>query len=357
MSTYYVGAGTKLSAGLQSNYYSNSGIAVNTPINITSVTLDPSVEKGSEESLLASKVKDSSYLLSIGMEGSFSANLRPETIVSADDIQNNKTGWLFSAALQKLGVKDAEDIEFDGRDYSVYHYTLPAAGSEPLSSTLCLNRNGNLDATYPAMVIRSMTLTCPNNDFVTVDVDLVGREELTATRGNKIEADSANYVHVNESAPAFTKSGYIVTNGVFKWNGDEASDMWCIESCTITLDNGIEDSPRCYQDKQYANKPVMGRRAVSVEISLPYDEKIEALKNNFLLENATAEAHLSFTSAEDPNEVVTINMPAVSITSVGAGISGTGVIESTISGELIQPKDGSEPFEIIVQTYHQEHQS
>ena len=49
-------------------------------------------------------------------------------------------------------------------------------------------------------------------------------------------------------------------------------------------------------------------------------------------------------------------MPAVSITAVGAGISGTGVIESTVSGELIQPKDGSEPFTIQVQTFHQDHQ-
>lgn len=344
MSTFFSGAGTRLYAGIQGNYFDNRDTSVNVPLNITSVTLDPTVEKGTEENLLSSRVKDSSYLLSIGMDGSLSMNLRPEMVP-----------WVFRAGFQNIDfASGAADPSSD----SSHYYGLSDAGTDPVGSTLVLDRPGEFQSqqaqalglsnrsTYPGMTVRSMTLTCPNNDFVTVDMDLAGREEINGDQLSAIPSRANPETHYVQKTGEgeLTKAGYIMTDGHFivKMNvgGSEQTIDWCIESCTITIDNGLEDSPRCYQDGRYANIPVMGRRSISLDISVPYNDAIEMIKQQFLLSNATASCELSFTSADSTDtayDKITVYMPSVSITSIGAGISGTGVIEASVGAEAIEP--------------------
>lgn len=334
MSTFYSGAGSKLAAGLQANYFNNSATTVATKLNITSATFDPTVEKGSEETLLQSKIKNGSYLLSIGMDGSFDANLRPEM---AD--------WTFKAATQNATTSSYTGPEV-ASGYTGTAYTLKAAGNDPLGSTLVLTKGTDQVSTFPGMTVRSLTLTAPNNDFVTVSCDLVGREEIKGTNSSAIPSGAVpatTYVYKTDTAADYTKPSYIVTNGVFKWEGYE----WCIESSTLTIDNGIEDSPRCYQDGKYANIPVMGIRAVTFDFNTPYDGRIEELKEDYLLTSAYGSAELTFTSPDDENEKVIVRIPHLSITSVGAGISGTGVIDASVSGEAVYDQ-GDEPLTIIV---------
>lgn len=353
MSTFYSGAGSKLAAGLQlgtNGYFNNTSTSINTLLNITSATFDPSVEKISEETLLQSKVKTASLLASITVDGSFDANLKPEM-----------TDWVFSAAMQQIGTTPADTTPPQG--YSLKQYTLKDAGNDPLGSTLVLAK-GDQVTTYPAMTVRSMTMTMPNNDFVTVSMDLTGREEIKAGGSSAIDpltsVPSSEYE--DKSIPsnlAFTKSSYIVTNGVFEWQRDpedeETIETWCIESSTLTIDNGIEDSPRCYQDGKYANIPVMGIRSVTFDFNTPYNSRIEEIKENYLLTSLYGRAKVEFTNADDENEKITVVIPHLSITSVGAGVSGTGVIDASVSGEAIQQyvagdDEASEPVVIYVQT-------
>ena len=194
-----------------------------------------------------------------------------------------------------------------------------------------------------------MTMTMPNNDFVTVSMDLAGREEIKITGSSAIDPDRSRpvttYTTKTDESSDYTKTSYIVTNGVFKWNNEE----WCIESSTLTIDNGIEDSPRCYQDGKYANIPVMGMRSVTLDLSLPYSNRIETLKQTYLLTSDYGSARIEFTNADDVNEKVIVEIPHLSITSVGAGISGTGVVEASVSGEAVEA-EGDEPLTIYVQT-------
>ena len=346
--TFYAGAGSKLAAGLQASYFNNSATTVDTKLNITSATFDPTVEKGSEETLLMSKIKNGSYLLSIGMEGSFDANLRPEM-----------TPWLFKAVTQNATTFDpyngsgspewlADCVTDLATDYDLIAYTLKDAGNDPLGSTLVLTK-GDQVTTYPGMTVRSMNLNAPNNDFVTVSCDLVGREEIKGTGSSAIPAGaspSTTYIYKTDTSSDYTLPSYIVTAGVFKWNGTS----WCVEDSSISIDNGIEDSPRCYQDGKYANIPVMGMRGVTVDFNLPYDSKIETLKQNYLLTSDYGFAMIEFSTPEaTPESIIRIFVPNVSITSVGAGISGTGVIEASVSGEAVYA-DSKEPIVIVVAT-------
>lgn len=344
MSTFYAGAGAKLSVGLQSDYFDNRGTTaantcdVDTRLNITSTTFDPTVEKGSEETLMQSQIKNGSYLLSIGMDGSFDANLRP-----------SMTPWLFKAALQNATpitdtsseiYTEATSFVAAKNGYNRTIYVLGDAGVDPLGSTFVLTK-GDQVTTYPAMTIRSMNLNAPNNDFVTVSCDMVGREEIKGTGTSKIPAGASpatSYVCKTDASEIEDEQSYIVTHGVFKWGADAAHlAEWCIEDSSISLDNGIEDSPRCYQDGQYANIPVMGMRAITMDFNMPYDDRVEDLKEDYLLTSAYGSAVLEFCTPEaTPESYINVIIPRLSITSVGAGISGTGVIESSVSGEAVK---------------------
>lgn len=354
MSTFYSGAGTKLSVGLQNDYFDNRGTtsdnacAIDTRLNITSATFDPTVEKGSEETLMQSQIKNGSYLLSIGMEGNFDANLRP-----------SMNPWLFKAALQNASTSSAAtDVAafVEARtNYDRTIYVLGAAGVDPLGSTFVFTK-GDQIATYPAMTVRSMTLNAPNNDFVTVSCDMVGREEIRGTGTSKIPAGAApetHYIYKADATEIPADQSYIVTHGVFKWGADnDHLTEWCIEDASISLDNGIEDSPRCYQDGQYANIPVMGMRAITMDFNTPYDEKIEDLKEDYLLTSVYGSAVLEFcTPEETPESYVNVIIPRLSITSVGAGVSGTGVIESSVSGEAVKDPE-LEAIYIVVDNLH-----
>lgn len=353
MSTFYSGAGAKLAAGLQTSYFSNSGTTINTLLNITSATFDPAVEKVSEETLLQSKVKNGSLLASITMDASFDANLRPEM-----------TDWIFSASMQEVGTTAADIVGTTApAGYSIKKYTLKAAGNDPMGSTLVLKRGANQTDTftYPGMTVRSMTMTMPNNDFVTVSCDLAGREEIMYGNPSGIGVNAKPITSYEAKVMpdlSFEKESYIVTNGIFEWQPDPSSastTVWCIETSTLTIDNGIEDSPRCYQDGKYANIPVMGMRSVTLDFNTPYDPKVETLKDKYLLDTAYGKATIEFTNAKDVNEKIYVLIPHLSITSVGAGISGTGVVDASISGEAIQQyvegdTDASEPIVIFVQS-------
>ena len=322
MSTFAVGAGTKLAAGLQlttsnpdvQGYFNNiDNCVINVPVNITSFSIQPSVEKGTEENLLAAKVKDSSYLLSISVDGSFDANLRPEF-----------TDWIFKAATH---------TEEQAVDQGVYYYRLADAGSDPVASTLVLKKNGKI-FTYPSCCVRTFTLNAPNNDFVTVSCDVVGREEIDQNGTSAIDPTAYEAKSLNNiTGTGFTKAGFIVTSGVFKLDNTE----YCIESATLTIDNALEDAPRCYQDGQYANIPVMGRRSVTLDFNMPYTDQVETWKDTLLLDTITASVSLEFSTA-DGEYTVKIEIPELSLTSVDSSISGTGVIEASLSGEAIMPK-------------------
>lgn len=338
MSTFNSGAGSRLAVGLQPNYFRNKSQAdpaiadttITNLLNITGATFDPSVEKVSEETLLKQKIKSGSLLTSITMDGSFDANLRPDM-----------TDWLFTATCQLDEIPASTSTSTTGYGQKVFE--LQEAGEDPVGSTFVLEE-GNISKTYPSMVVRSMTMEMPNNDFVTVSVDLTGREEIIGTTASQVDTSAYEYKTIPNGLD-FQKKSYIVTEGVFEWNGIE----WCIESSTLTIDNGIEESPRCYQDGKYTNIPVMGMRSVTFDFNIPYTDKVEDLKKNYLLTSEYGHANVTFTSPDSPNEKVVVDIPNLSITSVSAGISGTGVIEASVSGEAVQV-GSTEAITITVQS-------
>lgn len=317
---YKVGAGSVCQAGKQSVF--GTSVAPTTLVNMTSESIAVSVEKGDEGNLLASKTANQRDLMNISVEGSISTVLRPEF---AD--------WLFEVA---LGIKD-ENV-----------YTLAAPQNDLPVSTIVLSRGG-IVKTYPDMTVRSLSISAAAQDYVKADIDLVGVKELSAGEAGAQTVRSLSYVlpsyRCTHARLVYGAAG--TSLDITNWDSCQINSF-DIESCTITFDNGVENSPATYCSGLYSGRPIKGLRSVTCEFNIPYSDEMDNFKREyFLAESAPNVAlMLAFTTA-DTNENITIYLPHVNITSADNAVGGTGIIESSFSGEALSI-GSDEPVEVTV---------
>lgn len=295
--SFYTGTGTSVRIGKEVNF--NTPISPDTPIDITSEGVKVTVEKGDEGSLLASKTACSRDLLSITVSGNLSFILKPEF-----------AGLLFHLALGgQDNVTEGENGKY------VHKITLCGANETLPSSTLSIDRKA-AKKRYSGITVSSLSFDAAAGDYVKGSVELVGVKEET----------------YEETIPAtsFTIPSYRCTQAVFKIK-DEILD---ISSCSVKIDNALETAPRTYSSGLYAGQPQHGKRSVTVTFEIPYKENIEELKDKYLTTEKNASIELLFTSSDADYSVRTI-IPNLSINDVSANVSGTGIINSSVSGEAL----------------------
>lgn len=295
--SFYTGTGTSVRIGKEVNF--NTPISPDTPIDITSEGVKVTVEKGDEGSLLASKTAGSRDLLSITVSGNLSFILKPEF-----------AGLLFHLA---LGGSDTVTAGENGK--SIHKITLCGANETLPSSTLLIDRKA-AKKKYSGITISSLSFDAVAGDYVKGSVDLVGVNEETEEG--------------TTPTSTFTVPSYRCTQAVFKIK-DEILD---ISSCSIKIDNALETAPRTYSSRLYAGQPQHGKRSVTVTFEIPYKENIEELKDEYLTTEKNASIELLFTSSDADYSVRTI-IPNLSINDVSANVSGTGIINSSVSGEAL----------------------
>lgn len=298
------GIGAVCQAGLQSAW--GTPVAPTAKINMTSESVECTVEKGDEGNLLPKKTKDQADIIAVNVDGSVSAILRPEF---AD--------WLFHAALGKKAANDNV-------------YTLADPNTDLPVSTMVISRGG-IVKTYPDVTITRLTLTCPAQDYVRVSFDISGVRELSA-------GETGAQTIQNLS---FTLPSYKCTGATLKYDdgGTSAASLTkalCVEETDISIENSTEEAPATYCDGLYNGRPVLGLRAVTVDVDLPYGDDVEAFRQDYLLNTdaPTVAIELKFTTA-DPDEYITVYMPNVSINAASGNVDGQGIIGSSISGEAL----------------------
>jgi len=315
---YRVGTGSVCQAGMQTAW--GTPAVPDQLVNMTSESVNVTVEKGDEGNLLSSKTANQRDLMSIKVEGSISTVLRPEF---AD--------WLFEASLgDKSGAEGA------------YSYTLEEPNSELPVSTLAISRGG-IVKTYPDVTIKSIKISAAAQDYVKVDIDLLGVKELSS--GD----DGAQAV----STLLFTKPSYRCTQATLLYGAGGTAKAslekkLCVESCTITIDNGTEEAPATYCSGLYSGRPVLGLRSVTVDFSIPYSDAMDEFKKTYYMGESSPNVALKlrFTTA-DTDESVEIYIPYVNITSADGNVGGTGIIDSSFSGEALSIGD-AEPITVTV---------
>ena len=313
-----VGAGSACQVGKQSIW--GTAVVPDTLINMTGESIKVTVEKGDEGNLLLSKTANQRDLLSIKVDGSISTILRPEF---AD--------WLFECA---LGVR-TDNV-----------YTLADPNTELPVSTIVLSRGG-IVKTYADVTISSIKISAAAQDYVKVDIDIMGVDELgTGDPGAK-----------SIQTLSFTLPSYRCTQAslLYGAGGSENPALTlCVENCDITIDNGLEESPATYCSGAKAGRPLMGLRSVTVDFAIPYSDSVDTFRKTYYLggESPSVALKLVFTTS-DTDENVEIYMPFVNITSAEGNVGGTGIIDSSFTGEALSVGQ-AEPITITVN--HKEEQ-
>lgn len=301
---YRVGTGSACQAAKQTAW--GTPATPDTLINMTSESINLTVEKGDEGNLLASKTANQRDLMSIKIDGSLSAILRPEF---AD--------WLFEVAMGNVsGTKGA------------YKYKLASPNTELPVSTIVLSRGG-IVKTYPDITIKSLKLSAAAHDYVKVDMELAGVKEISEG-----EEGAKTIQNISFTLPSYrcTQASLFYGTG----GSSSLSQKLCVENCDITIDNGMEDSPATYCTGFYAGRPVMGLRSVTVDFSIPYSDMVDTFKKTYYSnpESPSVALKLVFTTS-DADENIEIYMPFVNITSADGNVGGTGIIDSSFSGEAL----------------------
>ena len=314
---FKVGSGSVCQAALQSTF--GTSVTPDTLLNMTSESIAVTYTKGDEANLIAKKTASAKDLLAVVTEGGISTILRPEF---AD--------WLFEAA---LGTGD------DGV------YTLADPNTDLPLSTIVMDRGG-IVKTYPDCTIRSLTIDAPAQDYVTADIDLVGTKEIAAGGTGAQTVQSLS----------FTKPSYRCTSATLYYGagGTAAASLTntlCVEDCSITIDNGVEDSPATYCSGLYNDRPVPGQRSVTVSFSIPYSDAVDTFRSAYYANDLSPNLamKLVFTTA-DTAEKVEVYIPNLNLTEGGGNVGGAGIIDTSFSGEALSV-GSAEPITITV-THH-----
>ena len=311
---FKVGSGSALQAAKQTTW--GTSVAPSVLLNMTSESISTSYNKGDEGNLLALKTAGQQDLLSVVVEGGVSTILRPEF---AD--------WLFEVALGKVssGV-----------------YTLQDPNVELPFSTLVLSRGG-IVKTYPDVTIRSLTINAPAQDYVRADIDLVGTKELKAGASGAQTLASLTY----------SKPSYRCTKAVLKYGagGTAAASLvstLCVENTTITIDNGVEDSPATYCSGLYNERPIPGLRTVSVQCQIPYSTDLDTFRETYYADETSpcVALDLEFTTS-DNTEKIAMYLPNVNLSAVGGNVNGPGIIDGSFEGIALSISS-TEPITVTV---------
>ena len=293
--SFYVGTGSTIQIGKETTF--GTAATMTDLVNFTSESINTTVDKGDEGSLLASKTATNRDLMAINVGGSISYILRPEF-----------AGLLFHAALG-----GADTVTSSG---SLYKHTmkLAAVNADLPSLTITVDRKAACRA-YAGCTISSLSLEAAAGDYVKGSFDIVGQSEAAGTLA---------------SLDAYTVPSYRCTSATFSFGGSSLD----ISNCTITVDNALETAPKTYASGLYAGQPQHGQRNISVSFEIPYSSAIETLRSTYLTTETNAAVVLTFASSNS-NYTCTITIPNVAINSVENNVSGAGVITASIGGEAL----------------------
>lgn len=294
--SFYVGTGSTIQFGKETTF--GTAATMTDLVNFTSESINTTVDKGDEGSLLASKTATNRDLMAINVGGSISYILRPEF-----------AGLLFHAA---LGGADSVTTAGTG----LYKHTMSLAGvnADLPSLTITVDRKAACRA-YTGCSISSLSLEAAAGDYVKGSFDIVGHNEAAGTLA---------------SLSAYTVPSYRCTSATFSFGGSSLD----ISNCSITVDNALENAPRTYASGLYAGQPQHGQRSISVSFEIPYSSAIETLRSTYLTTETNAAVILTFASSNS-DYTCTVKIPNVAINSVENNVSGAGVITASIAGEAL----------------------
>lgn len=381
MSNYISGSSSQIGARKEITFNEYAGAASvasrgnSDPLRMTSESLSATYNKLDEGVLMASKTTPEQDLGSVSVSGDVSTVLNPTFV-----------RWLMEVSLGEVTATTPDPVV--GRmetgsagDDAVYEertYTLAGPADELPSSGVELWR-GNQGFYYSGMTVSTLTLEAPSQDFVKASISFNGTQETYISADATDEkinsaANLGSYKCTKAKLRNAAAGSDLLSQFTTDWDSCPAGQVYDVETSTLTIDNGIEETPATYCSGLYANQPGHGQRGVTIACNVPYSDSFESFRQTYYANENPAKLALMLqfaskdnftyyptstpTAAETiPAHQVFIILPNISISEMSANAGGTGMIDGSFTGTALSISS-TEPIKVIVRDYknatHQE---
>ena len=356
MSNYISGSSSKIGA-IKETTFNTTPSETKTALRMTSESLQATYNKLDEGVLMAAKTQVAQDLGSVSVSGDVDTVLNPSF---AD--------WLMETGLGVKTVNSSAVQPGSGATLEEVVYTLADVNADIPSSSLELWR-GTEGFTYSGMTISQLSLEATAQDFVKANISFNGTKETKYTGASTIGAASTIGSYKCTKAkllPNTAGSDDIEEWLTFSWDSCPTGQVYDVQTTTLTLDNGLEQTPATYCSGLYNNRPSHGQRSVTISCNVPYSTGFETFRQTYYAnENAPNLAlMLVFASKEtvtyvpagatssvtEPAHQMFVILPNVSINNTSANASGQGIIDGSYSGIALSI-GSTEPIKVIRRTY------
>lgn len=376
MSNYISGSSSQIGARNEDTFNEYAGASFvasrgnSDPLRMTSESLTATYNKLDEGVLMALKTTPEQDLGSVSVSGDVSTVLNPTFV-----------RWLMKAALGEVEATTPDPIigrmesGSEGNDavYEERTFTLAGPADDLPSSGIELWR-GNHGFYYSGMTVSNLTIEAPSQDFVKANISFSGTQETyIGSDASAEKINSAANLGSYKCTKAKLRSGNadsdLLSQFVTSWDKDTcpAKQVYDVETATLTIDNGIEETPATYCSEFYSNQPGHGQRTVTLTCNVPYSNSFESFRQTYYAnENADKLALLlQFASRDNftyyptatptvtdtvPAHQIFIILPNISITEMSANAGGSGMIDGSFTGTALSVGT-TEPIKVIVRDY------
>lgn len=234
-------------------------------IKVASESFKPMYNKIEEGLLTGGKAGSKKETMSIRTEGSISTLARP------DDV-----GFFLKAT---LGNEEVSSIE----DEKVFLHTFKALGTnedDVLPSIFAIADKKVNKFLYNGLKINSLSFSASPEDYLKLDLNLVGRNETTNAEMN------------NDLLPTTLKS-FKFRNGKVKIAGQDVAD---ITSINFNYENQLDTQTQTTSTGVYYKEPNVGVRTIQTTLEAIYTSELEQIRELYYKTDETVSIELLFDS-------------------------------------------------------------
>jgi hypothetical protein len=270
-------------------------------VRFSSVSIDY-VPNKAQEPVLTGNIGQSRYdTMGVHTEGSISTLARP------DDL-----GFFLLMALGSETLADEDQ------------HTFTPNKTELPSFTLKLDKGAGV-YTYPGCMINQLSFSAQPEDYLSLDLDIVGYDEtfLTGT--------------LAAIAPSVQKA-FKFNQGKVKFANTEIAD---ITSISLSYNNNIENTIQTTSTGTHYKKGTPNTREISMDLECLYSAESETMRQTYFKTDAMFSVQLNFLSDEGDPYRLEITVPNCQITSCSVPISDGNAVKQSMNLAAIDIGSGN----------------
>lgn len=317
------GNNLKVQVAAESAY--GTAVAMTNQVKVFSEGFKYNPSKKEEGLLTGMRSVGRSDTMSKSVEGAVSFLMRP------DD-------GLFLALA--LGVEDAPELVAGAS--TAYKHTFDAIDhTATLPSASFMVDRGVTPYTYTGMSVKSISFAAAPEDYLKVDVTMVGREEIDGTP--------------NDTLNVSPLKAFKFRHAKVKLNNSTVADVTDLK---FSYDNALTANQQTTSTGNYFMKPEPGPRAITADVEAVYTAATDGIRNDFFKTDDETSLEIEFISDEvletiagSPDELVyyslKIFLPHVQITEASANIGGPDLVKQQMSLAAFEGINGLISVELV----------